>query len=53
MGVRKRIRPMGYGLDFSLLSLSCASQNISNLKILKLIFFSVMQIKLGKYLCKV
>jgi len=27
MGVRKRIRPTGYGLDFSLRSLMCASQN--------------------------
>jgi hypothetical protein len=35
MGVRKRIRPMGYGLDFSLRSRINASQNIK-LKIKKL-----------------
>jgi hypothetical protein len=46
MGVRKRIRPKGYGLDFSLLSLIYASQNISNTKLLNLIFLSVIQIKL-------
>jgi hypothetical protein len=28
MGVRKRIRPTGYGLDFSLRSLMYASQNL-------------------------
>ena len=35
MGVRKRIRPKGYGLDFSLLSLRCRlSKYFESLEIL-------------------
>lgn len=50
MGVRKRIRPKGYGLDFSLLSLEHASQNISNHQKIKIIKFTYIKSKFWRSL---